>query len=82
MDFEYLNYVTSTKLKKVNDKNVKPVSHFILKISFLTLFNHIFHLRPKQIKNLVKPWAVQLYISKLLECIWITSTNVPGRPEN
>ena len=38
MDFDYLNYVTSTKLKKVNDKNVKPVSHLILKISFLTLF--------------------------------------------
>ena len=38
MDFDYLNYVTSTKLKKVGDKNVKPVSHLILKISFLTLF--------------------------------------------
>ena len=38
MDFDYLNYVTSTKLKKVNDKNVKPVSNLILKISFLTLF--------------------------------------------
>ena len=38
MAFDYLNYVTSTKLKKVNDKNVKPVSHLILKISFLTLF--------------------------------------------
>ena len=38
MDFDYLNYVTSTKLKKVNDKNVKSVSHLILKISFLTLF--------------------------------------------
>ena len=25
MDFDYLNYVTSTKLKKVNDKNVKSV---------------------------------------------------------
>ena len=37
MDFDYLNYLTSTKLKKVNDKNVKPVSHLILKISFLTL---------------------------------------------
>ena len=35
MDFDYLNYVTSTKLKKVNDKNVKSVSHIILKISFL-----------------------------------------------
>ena len=35
MDFDYLNYVTSTKLKKVYDK---PVSHLILKISFLTLF--------------------------------------------
>ena len=31
-------YVTSTTLKKVSDKNVKPVSHLILKISFLTLF--------------------------------------------
>ena len=30
--------MTSTKLKKVNDKNVKPVSHLILKISSLTLF--------------------------------------------
>ena len=38
MDFDYLNYLTSTKLKKVNGKNVKPVSHLILKISFLTLF--------------------------------------------
>ena len=38
MDFDYLNYVTSTKLKKVNDKNVKSVSQLILKISFLTLF--------------------------------------------
>ena len=27
MDFDYLNYVTSTKLKKVNDKNGKPVSY-------------------------------------------------------
>ena len=35
MDFDYLNYVTSTKLKKVNDKNVKSVSLLILKISFL-----------------------------------------------
>ena len=35
MDFDYLNYVTSAKLKKANDKNVKPVSHKILKISFL-----------------------------------------------
>ena len=26
MDFDYLNYVTSTKLKNVNDNNVKPVS--------------------------------------------------------
>ena len=25
MDFDYLNYLTSTKLKKVNGKNVKPV---------------------------------------------------------
>ena len=40
MDFDYLNYVTSTKLKKVNDKNVKSVSHLILKISFLTLFGY------------------------------------------
>ena len=38
MDFDYLNYVTSTKLKKVNDKNDKPVSNLILKIRFLTLF--------------------------------------------
>ena len=38
MDFDYLNYVTSTKYKKVNDKNFKPVSYLILKISFLTLF--------------------------------------------
>ena len=38
MDFDYLNYVTKTKLKKVNDKNVKSVNHLILKISFLTLF--------------------------------------------
>ena len=39
MDFDYLNYVTSAKLKKANDKNVKPVSHKILKISFLTQNN-------------------------------------------
>ena len=32
MDFDYL-YVTSIKLKKVNDKNFKPVSHMILRIS-------------------------------------------------
>ena len=38
MDFDYLNYLTSTKLKKVIGKNVKPVSHLILKISFSTLF--------------------------------------------
>ena len=38
MDFDYLNYVTKTKLKKVNDKNVKSVNHLILKISFLTIF--------------------------------------------
>ena len=34
MDFDYLNYVTSAKLKKANE----PISHLILKISFLTLF--------------------------------------------
>ena len=28
MDFDYLNYLTSTKLKKVNSKNVKPVNSF------------------------------------------------------
>ena len=44
MDFDYLNYVTSTKLKKVNDKNVKPVSHLILKINFLTLCGCAFKL--------------------------------------
>ena len=38
MNFDYLNYVTSTKLKKVNDKNVKPINNLILKKSFLTLF--------------------------------------------
>ena len=37
-DFNHLNFVTSTKLKKVNDK--KTVSHLILKISFLTLFEY------------------------------------------
>ena len=37
-DSHYLNYMTSTNLKKVNDKNIKPVSHLILKISFATLF--------------------------------------------
>ena len=26
-DFNYLNYVTSTKRKEVNEKNVKPESH-------------------------------------------------------
>ena len=38
MDFDFPRYVTSTKLKKVNDKNVKHVSHLIWKISLLTLF--------------------------------------------
>ena len=38
MDFDYLNYLTSTKLKKVSGKNVNPVSHLIWKISFLMLF--------------------------------------------
>ena len=38
MDCEYLNFVTSTELKKVNDKKVKPISQLILKISFLALF--------------------------------------------
>ena len=38
MDFDYLNYVTSTKLYEVIDKNIKPVSYLILKRSFLTLF--------------------------------------------
>ena len=39
IDFDFsTKYVTSTKLKKVDDKNVKPVSHLILKISFLTQF--------------------------------------------
>ena len=39
MDFDFsTKYVTSTKLKKVDDKNVKPVSHLILKISILTQF--------------------------------------------
>ena len=37
MNFDNRNNVTSSKLKKVNDKNVKPVCHLILKISFLTL---------------------------------------------
>ena len=40
MDFDYLNYLTLTKLKKANGKNIKPVSHLILKISFLTLFGY------------------------------------------
>ena len=47
MDFDYLYYVTSIKLKKVNDKNVKPVSHMILRIS------------GGLSKNLVKPRAQQ-----------------------
>ena len=47
MDFDYLYYVTSIKLKKVNDKNVKPVSHIILRIS------------GGLSKNLVKPRAQQ-----------------------
>ena len=34
-------YVTSTKLKKVSDRFVKPVSHLILKVSFLTLFGYV-----------------------------------------
>ena len=39
MDFDFsTTYVTSTKLKKVDDKNVNPKSHLILKISILTLF--------------------------------------------
>ena len=32
IDFDYLIYLTSTKLKKVDGKNVKPVSHLILKV--------------------------------------------------
>ena len=32
------NHVTITNLQKLDDKNYKHVSHFILKISFLTLF--------------------------------------------
>ena len=31
--------VIITKLEKLNDKNVKHVSHLILQISFLTLFD-------------------------------------------
>ena len=46
MDYDYLNYVAPTKLKKVNDKNVKPISYLILKIRGGGLS-----------KNLVKPWA-------------------------
>ena len=40
VDFEDLtqNYMTITKLQKLNDKNIMHVSHLILKISFLTLF--------------------------------------------
>ena len=38
MDSDYLNYLISTKLNKVNDKNIKSVSNLILKIIFLTLF--------------------------------------------
>ena len=32
-------YVTMKKLKKLNDRNVKHVSHLILQISFLNLFD-------------------------------------------
>ena len=32
MDFDYLKYVTSPKLQKVNDKNVKPVSSVATKL--------------------------------------------------
>ena len=32
-------YVTMKKLKKLNDRNVKHVSHLILQISFLTIFD-------------------------------------------
>ena len=35
MDFDYLNYLTSTKLKKVNSKNVKPVKSFDTENKFL-----------------------------------------------
>ena len=38
MEFDYLNYVTSKKLKKVNDKYVKPTSNLILKIRVKVLF--------------------------------------------
>ena len=45
MDFDFsTKYVTSTKLKKMDDKNVKPVSHLILKINFLTLCGCVFKL--------------------------------------
>ena len=42
IDFDYLNYETSTKLKKVNDKNFKPACNLILKISLSTLFGCAF----------------------------------------
>ena len=37
MDFDYLSYLTSTKLKKVNDKS-QACKSFDSKKSFLTLF--------------------------------------------
>ena len=41
MDSDYLNYLISTKLNKVNDKNIKSVSNLILKIISLTLFGFV-----------------------------------------
>ena len=35
MDFDYLNYLTSIKLNKVNDRNIKSVSNLILKIIWM-----------------------------------------------
>ena len=35
MDSDYLNDLTSTKLNKVNDKNIKSVSNLILKIIWM-----------------------------------------------
>ena len=45
LDFNYVkpcfDYVTLTKLKKINDNNVKPVSYLILKISFISVLPRI-----------------------------------------
>ena len=46
MDFDYLNYVTSTKLKKVYDKNIKPVREGFKKKKKSAEFSALFKTHP------------------------------------